>query len=124
MRVHQEAEKLPKEGFTIQFQFDTDPERRDELVKVMDEVVVVMEQEGPDVDKLQKVKEYLLKQHADNQKENSQVLFNMWQYYLYNVDHEEDYVARVNELSTTMLRDFANQLLGQGNRVEVSMTPR
>lgn len=124
VRVHQEAEKLPKEGFTLQFQFDTDPERRDELVKVMNEVVAAMEQEGPGAEKLQKVKEYLLKQHADNLKKNNYTLSNTWQYYLYNVDHETGYVARVNELSGASLRDFATQLLGQGNRVEVSMTPR
>jgi len=122
VRVHQEAEKLPKEGFTLQFQFDTDPARRTALVEVMNGIMTEVQQKGPDSEKLQKVKEYMLKQHADNLKENSYALSNTWQYYLYNVDLEKDYVKQVNELSEASLLQFAKQLIGQNNRVEVSMS--
>jgi len=124
VRVHQEAEKLPKEGFTLQFQFDSDPGRRKALTDVMNSVVSAMQQHGPDVEKLMKVKEYMLKQHTDNLKENSYALSNTWQYYLYRLDLEKDYLKQVSELSESSLQQFAQQLLGQGNRVEVSMTPQ
>lgn len=124
VRVHQEAEKLPKEGFTLQFQFDSDPGRRTALTDVMNSVVFAMQQHGPDAEKLMKVKEYMLKQHTDNLKENSYALSNTWQYYLYRLDLEKDYLKQVSELSESSLQQFAQQLLGQGNRVEVSMTPQ
>jgi zinc protease len=124
VRVHQEAEKLPKEGFTLQFQFDSDPGRRTALTEVMNSVVAGMQQHGPDVEKLVKVKEYMLKQHTDNLKENSYALSNTWQYYLYHLDLEKDYLKQVDELSVSSLQQFTQQLLGQGNRVEVSMTPQ
>ena len=124
VRVHQEAEKLPKEGFTLQFQFDSDPGRRTALTEVMNSVVAGMQQHGPDVEKLVKVKEYMLKQHADNLKENSYALSNTWQYYLYHLDLEKDYLKQVDELSVSSLQQFTQQLLGQDNRVEVSMTPQ
>jgi zinc protease len=122
VQVHQEAEKLPKEGFTLQFRFDTNPARRTALVEVMNGITTDVQQKGPDSEKLQKVKEYMLKQHADNLKENSYALSNTWQYYLYNVDLEKDYVKKVNELSEASLLQFAKQLIGQNNRVEVSMS--
>lgn len=120
--VHQEAEKLPKEGFTLQFQFDTDPDKRDELVKVMDNITTGIRKEGPSEEMVQKIKEYMLKQHTDDLKKNEYALFNTWQYYVHGIDREVDYVKNVNELSVESLRQFTEQLLGQGNRVEVSMT--
>lgn len=66
----------------------------------------------------------MLKQHTDNLKENSYALSNTWQYYLYRLDLEKDYLKQVSELSESSLQQFAQQLLGQGNRVEVSMTPQ
>ena len=120
--VHQEAEKLPKEGFTLQFQFDTDPDKRDELVKVMDNITTDIRKEGPSEEMVQKIKEYMLKQHTDDLKKNEYALFNTWQYYVHGIDREVDYVKNVNELSVESLRQFTEQLLGQGNRVEVSMT--
>ena len=122
VRVHQEAEKLPTEGFTLQFQFDTDPGRRNELVETMNLIVDNLQQNGPDEDMLQKVKEYMLKQHADNQKENSYALRNTWHYYIYNVDMEQDYTEHVNHLSVQSIKQFLNELIQQGNRIEVSMT--
>lgn len=124
VRVHQEAEKLPKEGFTLQFQFDTDPARRTGLVEVMDNITAGIRQKGPDAEMVQKVKEYMLKQHADDLKKNEYALRNTWQYYVHGIDLETDYVKQVNGLSTATLQQFAEQLLGQGNRVEVSMSPR
>lgn len=120
--VHQEAEKLPKEGFTLQFQFDTDPDKRDELVKVMNNITTGIRKEGPSEEMVQKIKEYMLKQHTDDLKKNEYALFNTWQYYVHGIDREVDYVKNVNELSVESLRQFTEQLLGQGNRVEVSMT--
>ncbi|MDO5523761.1 MAG: insulinase family protein [Bacteroidia bacterium] len=124
VRVHSEAEKLPKEGFTMQFQFDTDPARRTELVEVMNKVVTNLQQNGPNAEMLNKVKEYMLKQHTDNLKENAYALNNTWQYYVHGVDLEKDYVKRVNELSAPDVQKFIKQLFGQNNRVEVSLSSK
>lgn len=124
VRVHSEAEKLPKEGFTLQFQFDSDPGRRAGLVDVMNGVVADLQQTGPDAGMLEKVKEYMLKQHTDNLKENAYALSNTWQYYVHGVDLEKDYVKRVNELSASVVRQFAHRLFEQNNRVEVVMSSK
>ncbi|HBG41493.1 MAG TPA: peptidase M16 [Porphyromonadaceae bacterium] len=122
VRVRHEAEKLPVEGFTLQFQFDTDPGRRTELVETMNGIVDGIRQNGPAAARLQKVKEYMVKQHTDNKRKNEYALKNAWQYYVYQVDLEKDYLQQVESLSEASLRQFADRLFGQGNRVEVSMS--
>lgn len=124
VRVHTEAEKLPVEAFTIQFKFDTNPEKRDGLVEIMNKVVADIQTQGPDAQMLEKVKEYLQKQHTDNLKENGYALRNTWQYYVYGVDLEKDYLKRVNELSVSSVQKFAKQLFKQNNRVEVAMSSK
>lgn len=122
VRVHQEAEKLPREGFTLQFQFDTDPERRNEMVETMNQVVADLIEKGPDEQMMQKVKEYMLKQHTDNMKENSYALQNAWQYYIHGVDLEKDYTQTIHQLSAQSMQDFMKTLFSQDNRIEVSMS--
>lgn len=124
VRVHAKAEKLPKDTYTIQFQFDTNPEMRNGLVERMNEVVADIQKSGPDAQMLDKIKEYMQKEHADNLKENSYTLTNTWQYYVYGVDFEKDYEKRVNELSVSAVKEFAKHLFKQNNRVEVSMSSR
>lgn len=122
VRVHQESEKLPSEAFTLQFQFDTDPERRNEMIETMNQIVDDLIQKGPDEQMIQKVKEYMLKQHTDYMKENSYALQNTWQYYIHGVDMEKDYIQTINQLSAQSIQDFMKILFSQGNRIEVSMS--
>lgn len=124
VRVHAKAEKLPKDAYTIQFQFDTNPEMQKGLVERMNEVVADIQKNGTDAQMLDKIKEYMQKEHTDNLKENSYTLTNTWQYYVYSVDFEKDYEKRINELSVSVVQEFAKQLFKQNNRVEVSMSSR
>ena len=40
------------------------------------------------------------------------------------IDINADYEKKVNALTIESVRDFANQLLSQGNRIEVSMSSK
>ncbi len=88
----------------------------------MNGIVDGIRQNGPAAARLQKVKEYMVKQHTDNKRKNEYALKNAWQYYVYQVDLEKDYLQQVESLSEASLRQFADRLFGQGNRVEVSMS--
>ena len=76
----------------------------------------------PDDQMLQKVKEYMLKQHADNLKENRYALRNLQEYLIHGIDREKNYVKHVNNLSIASLQQFTDELLKQNNRIEVSMS--
>lgn len=124
VRVQSDAQKIPYEGFSLQFRFDTDPARRTELVDAINDVTKRLQTEGPDAQMLQKVKEFMLKQHADNLKENSYARRNLQEYLVYGIDREKDFVKHVNELSIESLQQFTNELLKQSNRIEVSMSSK
>ncbi|MGP1462099.1 MAG: M16 family metallopeptidase [Tannerella sp.] len=122
VRVQSDAQKIPTEGFSLQFRFDTDPSRRTELVDAINDVTKRLQTEGPDAQMLQKVKEYMLKQHADNLKENGYALRNLQEYLIHGIDRAKDYVKYVNDLSIASLQQFTDELLKQNNRIEVSMS--
>ena len=120
--VQSDVQKIPYEGFSLQFRFDTDPARRTELVDAINDVTKRLQTEGPDAQMLQKVKEFMLKQHADNQKENSYARRNLQEYLVHGIDREKDFVKHVNNLSIASLQQFTDELLKQNNRIEVSMS--
>ena len=122
--VRSEAQRLPSEGFTLRFHYDCDPGRRAELTEAMNAITNRMRSEGPDPVMLRKVQEFMLKQHADNLKENSHTLLTTWRRVVFGIDLNADYEAKVKALTVDSLRAFADQLLSQGNRVEVSMSSK
>ena len=97
VRVQSDARKIPSEGFSLQFRFDTDPARRTELVNAINDVTQRLRTESPDAQMLQKVKEYMLKQHADNLKENRYALRNLQEYLIHGIDREKNYVKHVKQ---------------------------
>lgn len=122
VQVKHSAEKLPEESFTIELKFDTDPNRRVELTDAIEALIAAIQQHGPQAEKLQKVKEYMLKQHADNLKKNGYAIRNLHRYYNFGTDFETGYEKLVEGLTIDSLKAFAKKLFSQGNRIEVSMS--
>ncbi len=124
VRVRYEAEKLPTEGFSLQFRYDCAPDRRAELTEAMNKVTERMRTEGPDATMLRKVKEYMLKQHADNLKENSYTLSATQRNVVFGIDITKDYAKKVEAITADAIRTFADSLFKQGNRIEISMSSK
>ena len=76
-----------------------------------------------DADKLQKVKEYLLKNLGDQRKQNSYWLgrINTWR--KYGMDFDTDYEKVVNAQTVESISAFVAELLKAGNAAEVIMMP-
>ncbi len=79
-------------------------------------------QNGPSAENLAKVKEFMLKKHRENGKENSYWLSALNRYFWEDIDTDTGYEERVNNITAADLQAFAKALLEQGNRIEVSMT--
>lgn len=122
VQVSQQAQKLPKESFSLTLQFDTDPSRRVELTEAIEAVLTDLKENGPKAAQVQKVKEFMLKQHADNLEKNGYALSNLHRYYNYGVDFLTGYEQIVEGITVETLKEFAQKLLSQGNRIEVSMS--
>ena len=98
------------------------PEKADIALQIMrDEVQAISK--GCDPDKLAKVKEYMLKNHADQLKQNSywMTTIDMWRYK--GVDFHKDYEKLVNAQTPESIATFVKEVLKAGNRAEVIMMP-
>lgn len=113
--------KYPEAEGVFQIYFDTDPERRPQMVELINKGINDFIAQGPKTEDLSKVKEYMLKTYQQNQKENSYwmgILNTMlWE----GVDMNKGYENTVNGISIEDLKTFAKDFFGQKNMIEVSM---
>jgi zinc protease len=98
------------------------PEKGDTAIMIMRDEVAAMAKTC-DADKLQKVKEYMLKSHADQMKQNGywQGCINQWR--KWGIDFHTDYEKVVNAQTPESISAFMAELLKAGNRAEVIMMP-
>ena len=113
---------MPKEEGLFQIMFETDPAKRPEMVKLIDQGIEQYIKEGPKAEDLAKVKEYMLKTHQQNQKENSYWKNQLYNYYWSNLDTCTNYTETLNSITIQDLMKFASEFFGQKNMIEVSMS--
>lgn len=80
-----------------------------------------LRQNGPDEASLNKVKEYMLKKHNENLKENGYWLNSIDEYLYTGINPIKDYEQIVNGITAKDIQKFANELLKQKNQITVSM---
>jgi zinc protease len=114
-------DKYPKEEFVFEIYFDTDPAKKDKLMDIVYAELDNFTKDGPSETNLNKVKEYLLKKHEEDLKENNYWLSTIDEYYYTGVDRTKDYKSIVTNLTPASLKAFAAGLLSQGNQIEVDM---
>lgn len=117
-----DLQKYPKEQLLLQIVFQTDPAKKDKLAGIVVDELKKLAAEGPSDVHLQKVKEYMLKKYADNQKENGYWMNNLNDYFYYGMDMTEGYTGIVNSITAKDIQKFVSDLLKQGNEIEVTMT--
>ena len=113
-----------KDEAFFQIYFDTDPAKREKMEQIVMTELKNVAQDGPRPEHLAKVKEFLLKKHIENAKENGYWLGQLNNYYWYNTDMNTNYEQLVNELTVEDVKNFTKALLDQGNIIEVTMTAK
>ena len=113
-----------KDEAFFQIYFDTDPAKREKMEQIVMTELQKVAQDGPRPEHLAKVKEFLLKKHIENAKENGYWLGQLNNYYWYNTDMNTNYEQLVNELTVEDVKNFTKALLDQGNIIEVTMTAK
>lgn len=114
--------KYPKEEAVLQIYFDTDPEKRAKMTEIILNELNQFAKEGPSAENLSKVKEFMLKKHKENVKENGYWVNVLDEYFWDQTDMNTGYDEMVNSITAKDLQEFTKALLDQNNRVEVSMT--
>ena len=98
------------------------PEKSDVAITIMRDEVEAMTKTC-DADKLQKVKEYMLKNHGDELKTNGYWLNCINEWRRYGIDLHTDYEKLVSAQTPESICAFMAELLKAGNRAEVVMLP-
>lgn len=98
------------------------PEKADTALMIMRDEVNAMAKTC-DSDKLQKVKEYMLKNHGDGLKQNRYWLSQINNWRKFGVDFHTDFEKIVNAQTVESISAFVEELLKAGNCAEVVMMP-
>ena len=106
----------------IQAQCPMDPNKAEIAVKLLNEGIK-NNSVKVDMDKLQKVKDFMLKQADISAKSNRHWINVLSEYITLGVDIQSDYKAAVEALTPEKIAAFLKGLLATGNHVEVVMTP-
>ncbi|MBP6069300.1 MAG: insulinase family protein [Bacteroides sp.] len=119
--VSGELDKFPKESYNLQIMFDTDPAKKDKLMQIILGEIQQIADKGTTQENLSKVKEFMLKKHTENQKENGYWLGQIDEMLFTGSDMSNEYVNIVNAISNADIQKFASEIFSQNNRVEISM---
>ena len=98
------------------------PEKADTALQIMRDEVLAMTK-ACDADMLQKVKEYMLKAHADQLKTNGYWRGRITTWHNYGMDLHTDYEKTVQAQTPETISAFVAELLKAGHQAEVVMMP-
>lgn len=107
----------------LQIYFDTEPVKRERMNAIVQTELRRIADEGPRALDFEKTHDNLLKRHAEQLQENSYWLNAIDTYYYRGFDGLTDFEATVRSMTPAKIQAFAQQLLQQGNWVEVVMEP-
>ena len=120
--VYGSLSSYPKGNFSLIAYFDTNAEMRDRLVTVVHEQLQKIAKEGPSEVNLNKVKEYMLKKHTENLRDNGYWMGVLSDYSFRGINRLTNYEKIVSGITVKDIQAFTNALLSQNNNVEVVMT--
>jgi len=114
---------LPTPRAGLIMQFDTDPKKQTRLMEIIHEEVQTILENGPLASDLQKEKESMLKDFAEDLEKNSFWRSTIYQYYMYGTNEIRDYKAAVEAITAQTVQATLKKLVSSGNVFEVVMFP-
>lgn len=115
--------KLPINKAILQMSFDTDPKLREKLLGLIRSEIDSIIKDGPKESDLQKVKENMLKNHKENQRENRWWLNLMVSLYRDGETLFDDYEKNIESITSESVRTTLKSIIDAQNEISVSMTP-
>jgi len=127
VRVGGYASNEPKERYTIHISFNTEPDKTEELIQAVYDVIDTLQTLGPDDEVMKKVTETQKQGKIKNLKENRYWLSKMQEIIQDNLDYSEISLQtldnRINKLTKQDIKNAANKYLRKDNLIEISMYP-
>ena len=104
-------------------QFDTDPEKQDRIMEIINEEIQTILREGPLAGDVEKERASMLKDHEQNLRDNDWWQAVIYRYYRYGENVVDNYVKAVESISQESVRQTLQALVDANNRIEVVMLP-
>lgn len=112
----------PEKRATVQIQLPTAPEKLERMTQVVYDGVEKICKEGPSEDYLRKIKEYMIRSHAEQLKNNDYWMGQLIQRVRYGQNNVDGYDELVQSISVADLKGMACKIFQSGNRLVVGMT--
>jgi zinc protease len=113
----------PQQRIDLLIQFDTDPSRNDEMMKLVFEGIEDLAKNGPTAEQLTMTKENFAKNIPENRISNRYWASCLREYNRLGIDSDSQQEAIVNSIDAEKIKAFGQALLNQGNRLQVTMNP-
>ena len=115
--------RYPENQTILQIMFETDPAKMEHLNAIVHKELKDIAANGPREADFNKVKEFMNKKYGEDIKLNSYWLGALDTYYFYDENNYSDYQTTLQSVTMNDVKEFANELLSQGNEIVVSMMP-
>ncbi len=123
--VYDEIEDYPEEIASIQIVLPTAPEKREAMMAIVYDGVRQMMENGPTEENLGKIKEYMLRSHQENLKNNDYWMKSLISKTRYNQDFVQGYEECVQSITVEEIKQMAQHIFGSGNKLVIGMeTPK
>ncbi len=111
----------PEEIAMAQIILPTAPEKRKEMTQIINDGIKQMMENGPSEENLGKIKEYMLRSHQEDLKNNGYWMGNLISKTRYGQDFVTGYEECVQSITIEDIKQMAQQIFGSGNRLVVGM---
>ena len=115
----------PEEIATAQVILPTAPEKREAMTAIVYDGIKKMMEEGPSEENLGKIKEYMLRSHQEDLKDNGYWMNRLVSLTRYDQDFVTGYEECVQGVTIEDIKQVAQLIFGSGNKLVVGMeTPK
>lgn len=116
--------RIPTPQAILMMQFDTDPSKQAELIQIIHHEIDDILDKGVKTTDLQKIKENMLKQYAQDLENNESWVSTLVNYYRDHIDYITDYPSTVKKLTPKEIQSKLKALKVADNIIEVVMMPK
>ena len=112
---------MPEPEAMLQIYFDTDPERIDEVMSIVNDEINKLVKDGPIEADIEKAKEYMEKQYGEDIKNNGHWLMALYDEDFHGYDGDTNYIETLRSIKASEIQKLAKKLLSGKDMKEVIM---
>jgi zinc protease len=116
--------RLPESEATLRISYTTDPERVTELDSIIHREIKILAEEGPLEEEFNKAMEGVVKNRTEWQEMNGFWIAVLDIYYRWDDDENTNFLNRIRAITKEDIKNLVNELVSQGNMIDVVMTPQ